>query len=82
VHSIWISGSVREARGSRKASAIIFGSLELRDGGFMMPVLEVFGAWCAVSFTVAGLWTLVIYLGHCYRQARDARRCAGMLETD
>jgi hypothetical protein len=48
----------------------------------MMPVLEVFGAWCAVSFVVAGLWTLVIYLGHFYRQAKKARRWAETLETD
>ncbi len=34
----------------------------------MRLVLEVFGAWCAVSFAVAGLWGLVIYLGHCYRR--------------
>jgi hypothetical protein len=34
----------------------------------MMPVLEVFGAWCAVSLAVAGLWTLLIYLGYCYRR--------------
>jgi hypothetical protein len=50
--------------------------------GFMRLVLEVFGAWCAVSFAAAGLWTLVIYLGHCYRQVRNARRWARMLETD
>jgi hypothetical protein len=63
-------------------SAIIFSCLGLRDGGLMMPVLEIFGAWCAVSYAAAGLWTLVIYLGHWYRQAKNARRWAGMLETD
>jgi hypothetical protein len=48
----------------------------------MRLALEVFGAWCAVSFAVAGLWNLIIYLGHCYRQASNARRRARMLETD
>jgi hypothetical protein len=61
---------------------LFFNCLGLRDEGFMMPVLEVFGAWCAVSFAVGGLWTLVIYLGHWYRQARNARRWARMPETD
>jgi hypothetical protein len=48
----------------------------------MRLVLEVFGAWCAVSFAGAGLWTLVIYLGYYYSQAKIARRWARMLETD
>ena len=34
--------------------------------GFMRLVFEVFGAWCAVSFAVAALWTSVIYLGYGY----------------
>jgi hypothetical protein len=62
-------------------SAIIFSDLGLRNGDFTMPVLEVFGAWCAVSFAVAGLWTSVIYLGHWYRQVRNARRWARMLDA-
>jgi hypothetical protein len=48
----------------------------------MRLVFEVLGAWCAVSFAVAALWTSVIYLGYGYRQARNARRWARMLETD
>jgi hypothetical protein len=51
-------------------------------GGSMRLVLEVFGAWCGASFAVSGGWALVIYLGHCYTQARNARRWAGMIETD
>ncbi len=47
----------------------------------MRLVLEVFGAWCAVNFAVGGVWTLVVYLGHWYRQARNARRWARMLDA-
>ena len=47
----------------------------------MRLVLEVFGAWCAVNFVVGGLWTLVVYLGHWYRKARNARRWGRMLDA-
>ena len=45
-----------------------FSCLGLWDGGVMRLVLEAFGAWCAVSSAVLGLWTLAIYLGHRYRR--------------